>query len=120
MVDALDRGGKKAKELYFLLRRKIETFEKCDGRLFEEKIMKYWVSLRDRKKGKVFAEIRLSKDKLDVFILPMQSQLIDPHDLTFPVPPNQGWGWFRTRFWVENEDQVEACFRLIRQSYEIA
>ncbi len=103
-----------------LLREKIETFERTNGDSFQEKIMKYWISLRSSRKGKVFAEIRLHKEDIDIFILPELQTLADPDRLAHPVPLNQGWGWFRTRFWLRERTQLDPVMKLIQQSYDQA
>ncbi|MFQ5909496.1 MAG: hypothetical protein ACE5IJ_02105 [Thermoplasmata archaeon] len=119
-MDALARGGSKARELYLMLRERIEAFEENNGDSFEERVMKYWISVKSRKKGKVFAEMRLHKEDIDVFILPSFEQLKDPDGLAQSVPLNQGWGWFRSRFWVRGKDHLESAWKLIEQSYEVA
>jgi len=119
-VDALSRGGYKARELYLMLRDRIEVCERSNGDRFEERVMKYWISVRSIKKGKVFVEIRLQKNDIDIFILPSFDQLKDPEGLAKPVPLNQGWGWFRTRFWLREEEQVDSAWQLIQQSYLVA
>lgn len=119
-MDALDRGGPRARELYLMLRERMEAFERTNGDSFDEKVMKYWISMRSSRKGKVFAEIRLNKQDIDIFILPEASQLVDPTNLTRPVPLNQGWGWFRSRFWLRNETELGSALRLIQQSYHSA
>lgn len=119
-MDALDRGGPRARELYLMLREGMEAFERTNGDCIDERIMKYWISLRSSRKGKVFAEIRLNKQDIDIFILPEATQLVDPMNLTCPVPVNQGWGWFRSRFWFRNETQLNSALKLIQQSYHSA
>ncbi|MFQ6107717.1 MAG: hypothetical protein ACE5QF_09090 [Thermoplasmata archaeon] len=119
-MDALSRGGARARELYLLLRERIEALEKSNGDSFEERVMKYWVSVRSQRKGKVFAEMRLHKEEIDIFILPSFEQLKDPDGLAQPVPLNQGWGWFRSRFWLREKAHLDTAWRLIQQSYEIA
>jgi predicted transport protein len=119
-VDALSRGGSKARELYLMLRERIEICERSNGDTFEERVMKYWISVKSIKKGKVFVEIRLQKNDIDVFILPSHDQLEDPRQLSRPVPLNQGWGWFRTRFWLREKEHVDSAWKLIQQSYLVA
>jgi predicted transport protein len=119
-MDALGRGGSRARELYLMLRERIETFERNNGDNFDERVMKYWISVRSSRKGKVFAEIRLNKEDIDIFILPEACQLVDHMSLARPVPLNQGWGWFRSRFWLRNETQLDSALELIQQSYHSA
>ncbi|MFQ6127285.1 MAG: hypothetical protein ACE5QW_00030 [Thermoplasmata archaeon] len=119
-MDALSRGGSKARELYLMLRERIEAIEKSNGDNFEERVMKYWISVRSSRKRKVFAEMRLHKKDIDIFILPPFEQLKDPDGLAHPVPLNQGWGWFRSRFWLREESQLDSAWKLIQQSYHLA
>ena len=119
-MDALSRGGTKARLLYLLLREHIENLEANNGDRFEERIMKYWISVRSLRKEKVFAEIRLQRNDVDIFILPSFEQLTDPDGLAQPVPLTQGWGWFRSRFRLREKAQLESAWNLICQSYESA
>ena len=44
-MDAISRGGYRARELYLMLRERIEVCERSNGDRFEERVMKYWISV---------------------------------------------------------------------------
>ena len=84
----------------------------------EERVGRYWISWRSRKRDRVFAEIRALRGRVQVFILPGPRDLRDSEGLARRAPRSQGWGWFRSRIEVSSLDGVEPAARLIVQSYE--
>lgn len=119
-LNAVKRGGWAARKLYYALRRGILEVQAENGQDVYVKVMKHWVAFRSRKKGKAFAEVRLGKRHLEVFILPPTGELKDPLGSTSDVPPTRGWGWFRSRFRVTRLEAVEDALNLLQQSYESA
>jgi predicted transport protein len=119
-LNAVKRGGWGARKLYYALRRAVLEGHPENGQDVYVKVMKHWVAFRSKKKGKAFAEVRLGKRHLEVFILPPAEELEDPSGLTSNVPPSRGWGWFCSRFRVTRLDAVEGALKLLWQSYESA
>ena len=79
-----------------------------------------WIAVRSRRAGRVFAEVRPHRHRIEVFILPRAKDLRDPRGLARKAPPTQGWGWFRSRFDILGERDLGPAVRLIRQSYALA
>ncbi len=115
--NAVKRGGWPARRLYYALRRALLEGNGGDVRV---KVMKHWVAFRSVKKAKAFAEVRLGKRHLEVYILPETSELSDPAGLATDVPPSRGWGWFRSRFRLARADALEPAVALLLQSYASA
>ncbi len=83
-----------------------------------ERAGRQWIAWRSRRAGRVFAEIRPLRGRVQVFILPGPRELSDGSGLARRAPRTQGWGWFRSRFEVTSMAQIEPAARLIIQSYE--
>lgn len=118
--NAVRRGGWPARKLYYALRKGMLQHDGENGHDVLVKVMKHWVAFRSRRKGKAFAEVRLGKRHLEVFILPATEDLLDPAGLTVDVPPTRGWGWFRSRFRLTRAESLESAMGLLWQSYERA
>jgi hypothetical protein len=100
------------------LRRRVRPAAVSRRDRIEEHAGRYWTSWRSRKGGRVFAEIRPLRGRVQVFILPGPRDLRDSMGLARRAPRTQGWGWFRSRIEVTSLDGVEPAARLIIQSYE--
>jgi hypothetical protein len=79
---------------------------------------KYWIGWASARLGRTFAELRIHRTRVEVFIRPPRKALRDSASLAERAPSTQGWGWFRSRFSVGRPTQVDAAFRLLKQSYE--
>jgi predicted transport protein len=79
--------------------------------------MRQWIAFRSARRGRTFAEIRLSRRGLQIFLLPPRDTLKDPAGLAETPPPSQGWGWFLTKVSVQGNGHVAQVFGLLRQSY---
>jgi predicted transport protein len=77
-----------------------------------------WIAFRSEKQRRAFAEIRPTRHRVEVFILPERRNLSDPAGIARSAPRTQGWNWFRTKFHVVGNGHAKAALSLIRQSYE--
>ena len=102
------------KEWYAALTRVAEN----RGDHLEMRVNRYWIAFRSQKQRRAFAEIRPSRRRVEVFILPERRSLSDPAGISRPAPRTQGWNWFRTKFHVVGNGHAKAALALIRQSYE--
>jgi predicted transport protein len=84
----------------------------------EMRVNRYWIAFRSEKQRRAFAEIRPTRHRVEVFILPERRSLSDPTGIARPAPRTQGWNWFRTKFHVVGNGHAKAALSLIRQSYE--
>jgi len=78
-----------------------------------------WVAFHSARAGRVFAEVRPSRNGLQAFLLPPRDELRDPRGLSRPAPGSQGWGWFRTKVSLPDGD-VPAAVSLLTQSLDYA
>lgn len=75
-----------------------------------------WVALRSGRLRRTFAEVRLRRRHLEVYILPSPGELgVEGRGVT-AVPPSRGWGWFRGRLLVR-PGETAAASRALVQSY---
>ncbi|HKZ89597.1 MAG TPA: hypothetical protein VJ300_04980 [Thermoplasmata archaeon] len=118
MRNALDRTSDESRaivnELWVRLRR---LGDRRQDRI-HRRVGRYWIAIRSVRRGRVFAELRPHRTRIEVFILPPPRHLRDPHGLARQAPRSQGWGWFRARFHIDSRGLVPFAFDLIRQSYE--
>ncbi|TLZ60040.1 MAG: hypothetical protein E6K13_08860 [Methanobacteriota archaeon] len=84
----------------------------------EMRTNRYWIAFRSQTQRRAFAEIRPSRRRVEVFILPERRNLSDPAGIARSAPRTQGWNWFRTKFHVVGNGHTKAALSLIRQSYE--
>jgi len=87
------------------------------GDRIEMRTNRYWIALRSQKQRRAFAEIRPSRRRIQVFILPERKDLVDPSGIARSAPRTQGWNWFRTKFSVVGDGKARAALSLLRQSY---
>ena len=78
-----------------------------------------WVAFHSARAGRVFAEVRPSRNGLQAFLLPPRDELRDPRGLSRPAPGSQGWGWFRTKVCLPDRD-IPAAVSLLTQSLDYA
>jgi predicted transport protein len=82
------------------------------------RVNRNWIAFRSENQRRAFAEIRPTRHRVEVFILPERRSLSDPAGIARPSPRTQGWNWFRTKFHVVGNGHGKAALSLIRQSYE--
>ena len=82
------------------------------------RVNRNWIAFRSENQRRAFAEIRPTRHRVEVFILPERRSLSDPAGIARPAPRTQGWNWFRTKFHVVGNGHGKAALSLIRQSYE--
>jgi len=87
------------------------------GDRVEMRTNRYWIAFRSQKQRRAFAEIRPSRRRIEVFILPERRALVDPSGIARSAPRTQGWNWFRTKFSVVGYGKAKAALSLLRQSY---
>lgn len=75
-----------------------------------------WISVSSKKAEKIFAEMRPSHERIEVFLLPPPRELGDGSLVSRP-PPSQGWGWFRSKLYIDGDGDMESAARLLRISY---
>jgi len=117
MTDTVRRASGSCRAMVRGLRERLRELGDRHGDRINVRAGEHWIAVRSSRHGRVFAELRPSRNGLVVFILPRPGLLRDPRNLARAAPRTQGWGWFRTRFDVRSPDDVGAAFRLIRQSY---
>jgi len=118
MEKALERTSETSRMIVSMLQQRMSAVAERQQDRLEVKESEHWIGWRSARRDRVFAEMRPSRRKVEVFILPSRRQLEDPRRLARNAPLTQGWGWFRTRFEIVSLAQVGPAFHLIRQSYE--
>lgn len=78
-----------------------------------------WIAFRSERQRRAFAEVRPSRRRVQVFLLPALNELRDPLRVGRNAPTSQGWNWFRTKLTVVGNGRAYAALALLRQSYEI-
>lgn len=73
-----------------------------------------WISVSSKKAEKIFAELRPSKERIEIFLLPPPKELGNGALVSRP-PPSQGWGWFRSKLYIKGD--MKSALRLLRISY---
>jgi len=94
----------------------LREFAARQGDEITARVMPRWVALRSKRVQKVFAELRPSRERIQVFVLPPRWELGD-WTLASMAPISQGWGWFKSKFYVEGDGDVRSAIRLLRISY---
>ncbi|HKZ98256.1 MAG TPA: hypothetical protein VJ326_01500 [Thermoplasmata archaeon] len=114
----MDRAGDGSRAIVTGLAGRLRGLGDQRGDRISVRIGSHWVAWRSERSGRVFAEVRPLRGRVEVFILPLPRDLRDPGGLARKAPSTQGWGWFRSRFDIRSADGVDRAYRLIRQSYE--
>ncbi len=113
-------AGREPRQVIQEWHRELQRSATGRGDRVEMRVNRYWIAFRSEKQRRAFAEIRPSRQQVEVFILPERRDLSDPAGIARPAPRTQGWNWFRTKFHVVGNGHARAAFSLIRQSYESA
>ena len=117
MRTAIERTGPVSKAIVVALRARLRAVAAEREDRIDERMSQQWISWRSRKGNRIFAEIRPSRERVEVFLLPSPRDLRDGSGLAKRAPPTQGWGWFRTRLDLRSIRQVASAASLVRQSY---
>jgi hypothetical protein len=116
LVNAMRRAGLETRAS---LRRMLDELREYASSREDDvivRVMSRWISIRSRRGGRVFAELRPSKGRIEVFVLPPPRELgFGP--LATRAPSSQGWGWFKSKFVVDGNGSVTSALRLLRISY---
>jgi len=112
------RAGREPRELITGWHSELQRIATNRGDRVEMRVNRFWIAFRSEKQRRAFAEIRPSRHRVEVFILPERRNLSDPAGIARPAPRSQGWNWFRTKFYVVGNGHGRAALSLIRQSYE--
>ena len=112
------RAGREPRELIQGWRDQLQRVAAGCGDRVEMRVNRFWIAFRSENQGRAFAEIRPTRHRIEVFILPERRNLTDPTGIARPAPRSQGWNWFRTKFVVVGNGHGRAALSLIRQSYE--
>ncbi len=78
-----------------------------------------WIAFRSERQRRAFAEVRPSRQRLQVFLLPSVQELRNPLRLGRAAPRSQGWNWFRTKLTIVGNGRGKAALALLQQSYEM-
>ena len=116
MVNAMKRAGLETRMALSHLIDELKEHASAHHDAIEVRVMPRWISLRSRRGKRVFAELRPSKRRGEVFVSP------PPRELGFSrlvcrAPPSQGWDWFKSKFCFEGDGDVRSALRLLRISY---
>lgn len=117
MRTAIERTGPVSKAIVVALRDRLRAVAAEREDRIDERMSQQWISWRSRKGNRIFAEIRPSRERVEVFLLPSPRDLRDGSGLAKRAPPTQGWGWFRTRVDLRSIREVASAAALVRQSY---
>ncbi len=112
------RAGREPRELITEWHAELQRTARLRGDRVEMRVNRFWIAFRSDRQRRAFAEIRPSRHRVEVFILPERRYLADPAGIARPAPRSQGWNWFRTKFYVVGNGHGRAALSLIRQSYE--
>jgi len=120
MTNILERTSDESRAIVLRMGEELSKHGRRKRDRIESKVGDTWISLRSARKGRVFAEVRPLRTRVEVFILPHRRELRDPHGLARTAPPTRGWGWFHTTFDVRSAKDVGRAVGLLLQSYEVA
>ena len=112
------RAGREPRRLIAEWHGELQRIASHRGDRVEMRMNRCWIAFRSVNQRRAFAEIRPSRRRVEVFILPERRFLSDPAGIARPAPRTQGWNWFRTKFHVVGNGHGRAALSLIRQSYE--
>ena len=116
MVNAVRRAGPEMRQSLRALLDELRRYAKRHEDEIVVRVMSRWISLRSRRAGKIFAELRPSKEKVEIFLLPPPGELGDRPEV-FRPPPSQGWGWFRSKSLIDGEGDLRRAAKILRISY---
>jgi predicted transport protein len=116
--DVLSRTSDRSRSIVEGLFDRLDRFGRRRNDRIRKRVGRYWVAFRSDAQGRVFAELRPHRGRVEVFILPPPRALSDPGGHARRAPASQGWGWFRTRFEIASTRHLAEAYDLVRQSYE--
>jgi len=117
-MTAWKRAGREPRQLINEWLASLERVAEDRGDHVVMRVNRNWIAFRSENQRRAFAEIRPTRHRVEVFILPERRSLSDPAGIARPSPRTQGWNWFRTKFHVVGNGHGKAALSLIRQSYE--
>ena len=111
------RAGREPRHVIQRWHEELQRIAAGRGDRVEMRTNRYWIAFRSVKQRRAFAELRPSRRRIQVFILPERRALVDPSGIARSAPRTQGWNWFRTKFSVVGNGNATAALSLLRQSY---
>ncbi len=117
-MTAWKRAGREPRHLINELFSNLQRVAGARGDRVVMRVNRNWIAFRSENQRRAFAEIRPTRHRVEVFILPERRGLSDPAGIARSAPRTQGWNWFRTKFHVVGNGHGTAALALIRQSYE--
>ena len=117
-MTAWKRAGRDPRQLIHEWLASLQRVAAGRGDQVVMRVNRNWIAFRSENQRRAFAEIRPTRHRVEVFILPERRILSDPAGIARPSPRTQGWNWFRTKFHVVGNGHGMAALSLIRQSYE--
>jgi hypothetical protein len=116
LANAMTRSGLETRACLRRLLDELREFASSRNDDIIVRVMSRWISVKSKNGGRVFAELRPSKERIEVFILPPPREL-GSNRLIDRAPPSQGWGWFKSKFVVDGNGGGATALRLLRISY---
>ena len=117
-MTAWKRAGREPRQLIHEWLASLQRLAAGRGDQVVMRVNRNWIAFRSENQRRAFAEIRPTRHRVEVFILPERRSLSDPAGIARTAPSTQGWDWFRTKFHVVGNGHGKAALSLIRQSYE--
>jgi len=117
-MTAWKRAGREPRQLIHEWLASLQRLAAGRGDQVVMRVNRNWIAFRSENQRRAFAEIRPTRHRVEVFILPERRSLSDPAGIARTAPRTQGWDWFRTKFHVVGNGHGKAALSLIRQSYE--
>ncbi len=117
-MTAWKRAGREPRQLINDWLANLQKVAAGHGDQVVMRVNRNWIAFRSENQRRAFAEIRPTRHRVEVFILPERRSLSDPAGIARSAPRTQGWNWFRTKFHVVGNGHGKAALSLIRQSYE--
>ena len=116
MANAMRRAGIEMRDSLRRLLDELRDFVESKDDELVVRVMSRWISIRSKRGGRIFAEMRPSKDSVEVFVFPPPGELGSP-SLVAKAPSSQGWGWFRSKFVLDGDGGDRCALRILRISY---
>ena len=116
-MSAWTRAGREPRHLILDWHAELQRSARRHGDRIEMRVNRHWIAFRSERQRRAFAELRPSRRKVEVFILPERRTLVDPSGIARSAPKTQGWNWFRTKFSVVGNGKAKGALSLLRQSY---
>jgi hypothetical protein len=116
LANAMTRAGLETRASLRRLLNELREFASSRNDDIVVRVMSRWISVRSKNGWRVFAELRPSRERIEVFILPPPREL-GTNRLIDRAPPSQGWGWFKSKFVIDGNGGAATALRLLRISY---